>query len=85
MYCTQRQWCEIVIRAKNIYIERVYFQNEFWIKVLLKLEEFNFTAILPELASPLGSKAVRQYVNPQTLLKLSGEKHLLHYNYITHI
>ena len=60
MYCTQRQWCDIVIRAKDIYIERVYFQKEFWIKVLPKLKEFYFTAILPELASPLGSKAIRE-------------------------
>ena len=82
MYCTQRQWCDIVTQAKDIYIERVYFRKEFWIKVLPKLEDFYFTTILPELASPLGSTAIR---DPRTLLKLSGEKRLLHYNYITHI
>ena len=60
MYCTQRQWCDIVIRAKDIYIERVYYQKEFWISIIPKLKEFYFTAILPELASPLGSTAIRE-------------------------
>ena len=60
MYCTQRQWCDIVIRAKDIYIERVYYQKEFWISIIPKLKEFYFTAILPELASPLGSTTIRE-------------------------
>ena len=49
-----------MIRAKDIHIERIYYQKEFWIKVLPKLKEFYFTAILPELASPLGSTGIRE-------------------------
>ena len=61
MYCTQRTWCDLVVRTKDIHIERIYFQTEFWLKgVLPKLKAFYFTAILPELSSPLGAMAIRE-------------------------
>jgi len=61
MYCTQRHWCDVVVRAKDIHVERIYYQAEFWLKgVLPKLKAFYFTAILPELSSPLGATAIRE-------------------------
>ena len=61
MYCTQRLWCDLVVRTKDMHIERIYYQPEFWLKkVLPKLKAFLFTAILPELASPLGATAIRE-------------------------
>lgn len=61
MYCTQRHWCDLVVRTKDIHVERIYYQAEFWLKeVLPKLQTFYFTAILPELSSPLGATAIRE-------------------------
>ena len=63
MYCTQRHWCDLV-RTKEIHIERIYYQAEFWLnEVLPKLQAFYFTAILPELSSPLGATAIREPTN----------------------
>ena len=59
MYCTQRAWCDLVVRTKDMHIERIYFQAEFWLKgVLLKLKVVYFTAILTELSLPLGAMAI---------------------------
>ena len=61
MYCTQHAWCDLVVRTKDMHIERIYFQAEFWLKgVIPKLKAFYFTAILPELSSPLGAMAIRE-------------------------
>ena len=61
LYCTQCQWCDLVVRTKDIHVERIYYQPEFWLKeVLPKLKAFYFTAILPELSSPLGVTAIRE-------------------------
>jgi len=40
--------------------ERIYYQPEFWQGVLPKLKALYFTAILPELSSPLGVTAMRE-------------------------
>ena len=60
MYCSQRQWCDIVIRAMDLHIERIRYDPEFWTEVLPKLKSFYFKAILPELASPLGPTLIRE-------------------------
>ena len=52
MYCTNRQWCDLVVMIKTLYVERISVDPEFKEKVIPKLKEFYFTAILPELASP---------------------------------
>ena len=64
MYCTQRHWCDLVVRTKDVHVERIYYQAEFWVKgVLSKLKVFYFTAVLPELSSPLGVTAIREPAN----------------------
>ena len=52
--CTQRKWCDLVVRATDLHIERVNYNNEFWNKALSKLKEFYFTAMLPEILLCLG-------------------------------
>ena len=59
MYCIQRKWCDLVVRAADLHIERIYYNNDFWTKALSKLKEFYFTAILPETSLP-GSTAIRE-------------------------
>ena len=63
MFCTQRKWCDLVVRAKDIYIERIHYDNDFWMSIMPKLKEFYFTAILPELSFPLGVTAIREPSN----------------------
>ena len=60
MFCTGRKWCDLVVRTKNMYIERVYYDNNFRTTILQKLREFYFTAVLPELSFPLGAIAIRE-------------------------
>ena len=52
MYCTNRQWCDLVVMTKNLHIERITIDFAFEEKIIPKLKEFYFTAVLPELASP---------------------------------
>ena len=59
MYCSRRQWCDIVIQALDLHIERIHYDPEFWITTILpKLKSFYFKAVLPELASPLGATKI---------------------------
>ena len=60
MYCTRRKWCDLVVRTKDMYIERVYYDKNFWTNVIQKLQEIYFTAVLPELSFPLGATAIRE-------------------------
>jgi len=60
MYCTQRKLCDLVVRATDLYIERIYYKNDFWIKALSKLKEFYLIAILPEISLSLGPTAIRE-------------------------
>ena len=60
MYCTQRKWCDLVVRIQDMYIERIYYDNNFWTTVIEKLQEFYFTAVLPELSFPLGATAIHE-------------------------
>ena len=60
MFCTGQKWCDLVVRTKDMYIERVYYDNNFWPTILQRLREFYFTAVLPELSFPLGATAIRE-------------------------
>ena len=73
LFCTNRQWCDLVVRAKDMHTERLYFDKDFWKEALRKLKQFYFTAILPELASPLGALNIRE---PSEDLKNNWDKHL---------
>ena len=52
LFCTNRQWCDLVVLTKSLHIERIFADPNFTSKVLPKLRNFYFTAILPELACP---------------------------------
>ena len=53
IYCTRRQWCDFVVRTnKDLYVERIYPDCQWWKTQLLKVEKFYFKALLPELACP---------------------------------
>ena len=52
MYCTNRQWYDLVVMTKNLHIERITVDPQFEKKIIPKLKEYYFTAVLPELASP---------------------------------
>ena len=53
MFCTQRKWCNFVVRTStDLHIERLTWDPDFWSAAMPRLREFYFTAVLPELALP---------------------------------
>lgn len=53
MFCDQRDWCDFVVSTeKDIHVERVYRDEQWWAQQLPKLQDFYFKALLPELACP---------------------------------
>ena len=53
MFCTKRKWCDFVVNTtKDLHVERIKFNEQFWKKVMPKLRTFYYDAILPELACP---------------------------------
>ncbi len=53
LHCTNRAWCDFVLRTEiNMHVERIQRDTLWWNSVLPKLENFYFSALLPELASP---------------------------------
>ena len=51
LYCTQHTWCGFVLcTSTDLHIERLLWDPSFWSAVMPRLQEFYFTAILPELA-----------------------------------
>jgi len=65
LYCTQRQWCDFVVRTDaDIHVERVYRDLLWEKKNLQKLQDFYFNALLPELACPRHhSGGIREPIN----------------------
>ena len=53
MFCTQRKWCDFVVNTtKDLHIQRIRFNEQFWTQTIPKLKKFYFDALLPELACP---------------------------------
>ena len=53
MLCTSKKWCDFVVRTKvDLHVERIEFDEVFCNSFLLKLRNFYFTSLLPELTSP---------------------------------
>ena len=53
LYCTERNWCDFVLRTnKDMHVERIYREKEWWDRQLPKLKKFYFESMLPELACP---------------------------------
>ena len=51
MYCTKRNWCDLVVLTKTVHIQRIHADPNFSSNIIPKLKDFYFTAVLPELAS----------------------------------
>ena len=52
MFCTNRKWCDLVVRTKvDLHVEHIKF-NETCLSFLSKLQNFVFNSLLPELTSP---------------------------------
>ena len=71
MFCTQRKWCDFVVRTStDIHIERLHWDSAFWSAAMLRLRDFYFTAVLPELTLPNFHKGgIRE---PSSWLKNAG-------------
>ena len=53
LYCSDKPWCDFVVRTnKDIHVERVQRDRNWWGVQLAKLRKFYFQALLPELACP---------------------------------
>ena len=53
LYCVNTHWCDLVVRTnKDIHVERIYRDEQWWAGQLEKLKIFYFSALLPELACP---------------------------------
>ena len=53
LYCADKAWCDFVVRTnKEIHIERIHQDREWWTLQLAKCKKFYFSALLPELACP---------------------------------
>ena len=53
MYCTDKPWCDFVVRTnKDIHVEHIHRDSDWWGEQLEKLRKFYYSALLPELAIP---------------------------------
>ena len=51
MYCENREWCDFVLHTeKELHIERIAREKEWWANQMPRLKSFYFEALLPELA-----------------------------------
>ena len=58
LYCCNADWCDFVVRTnKDMHIERIHREHDWWEQQLPKLEQFYFDALLPELACPRQGKS----------------------------
>ena len=57
MYCGNVEWCDFVIRTnKDLHVEHIPRDPDWWKQQLPRLKEFYFDALLPELACPRHGK-----------------------------
>ena len=57
MFCCNLEWCDFVVRTnKELHVERIFRDQDWWNKQLPKLKNFYFNALLPELACPRYNK-----------------------------
>ena len=68
LYCVNKDWCDFVVRTeKDLHVERVYQDREWWSEQLPKLKLFYYDALLPELANPRHDKGgIREPCPPPT-------------------
>ena len=56
----ERPWCDFVVYTlKDIHVQRILFNKEYWNSILPKLVSFYDKCILPEIVSPLHSVGLK--------------------------
>ena len=56
----ERPWCDFVVYTlKDIHVQRIFFNEEYWNSILPKLVLFYDKCILPEIVSPLHSVGLK--------------------------
>lgn len=65
MYICKLNWVDFVVwfSNKNIFIKRIYFDEEWWFKVLPKIDYFFKRAFLPEILTRRVERGIRLYNN----------------------
>ena len=54
MGVTQRKWCDfIVYTEKGLSIQRIYFDELYWMNLLTKLQDFYDNCLAPEIVCPV--------------------------------
>ena len=66
LYCVNREWCDFVVRTeRDLHVERIYRDRQWWSKQMPKLKAFYDGALLPELVCPrFGKGTIREPPTP---------------------
>ena len=57
LYCADKEWCNFIVRtSKDMHVERIYRDKEWWDLQMDKCHYFYFSALLPVLACPRHGK-----------------------------
>ena len=64
MYCDDKAWCDFVLcTEKDVHVQRVPRDTEWWKEQLSKLKAFYFHSLIPELACPrFNNGGIREFV-----------------------
>ena len=49
MAIMNKSWCDFVVYTKDLFVERITYDNEFWNRCFSKLQHFLTHALLPEI------------------------------------
>lgn len=59
-FCTKRSYCDFVVWTKEeMYVERIYPDEDFWLDNVARCKHIFVTAILPELFGKFYSRTLR--------------------------
>ena len=57
LYCTDMEWCDFIVKTeKDMHVERIGRDRQWWNSQIDKCHQFYFSALLPELACPRHKK-----------------------------
>ena len=69
LFCSKKIYCDFIVwTEKDVHIERIYPNEEFWLRNVEKVKHFFITSILPELMGTFYSRtshSVQHGVEPQ--------------------
>ncbi len=72
-HCVDCEWCDFVVKAgKDTHTQRIYRDREWWKLEMVKLKQFYFNSLLPELASPRFKKGGIREPDSQLHLLISS-------------